>query len=240
MGHSNRPLKLMKDLYGQALQDYAAGKEKTLYLETSYGTREEMPVSHYFRDYDGLPDIEIIALQFCSGQILDVGAGAGVHSLILQENNHTVTALEVSPGACRVMKEAGVKDILNADIYTLTKRKFDTIVILMNGLGLAGTLDMLPRFLEKAKSLLSDGGVILVDSSDITYLYEEEKIERPASGYYGEIGYRYEYDGKKGQWFPWLYADAAILEKYALQAGLECNVIFTDENDQYLARLYHK
>ena len=229
----------MKDLFGQALQDYSAGKEKTLYLETSYGTREEMPVSHYYRDYDGLPDLEIIALQFCSGQILDVGAGAGVHSLILQENNNTVTALEISSGACQVMKEAGVKNILNADIYTLTKRKFDTILILMNGLGLAGTLDNLLTFLEKAKSLLSDEGVILVDSSDITYLYEEEGIERPA-GYYGEIAYRYEYDGRKGSWFPWLYADPATLERYALQAGLECNIIFSDETDQYLARLYHK
>ncbi|MGB3182632.1 MAG: methyltransferase domain-containing protein [Cyclobacteriaceae bacterium] len=229
---------MKEDLYGQALLDYAAGKEKSLYLETSYGTREEMPVSHYFRDYDGLPDIDQIALQFCSGNILDVGAGAGVHSLILQENNNTVTALELSPGACQVMKKNGVQNVLNADFYTLTKRKFDTILLLMNGLGLAGTLNNLPVFLSKAKSLLSEDGVILVDSSDIRYLYEEEGVRWPQEGYYGEISYRYIYGGKTGDWFPWLYADADTLEKYAGQAGLDCNVIFTDDNDQYLARLY--
>lgn len=229
---------MKEDIYGQALLDYAAGNEKSLYLETSYGPREEMPVSHYFRDYDGLPDIEQIALQFCSGDILDVGAGAGVHSLILQENDNTVTALELSPGACQVMKKNGVQNVLNADFYTLTKRKFDTVLLLMNGLGLAGTLDNLSAFLNKAKALLAEDGVILVDSSDIRYLYEEEGVKWPQKGYYGEISYRYIYQHKTGDWFPWLYADAGTLEEYAGHAGLECNVIFTDDHDQYLARLY--
>ncbi|MFA0960877.1 class I SAM-dependent methyltransferase [Roseivirga sp. BDSF3-8] len=230
----------MKDLYGQALLDYQEGNEKDLWIETSYGTTEEMPVSHFFREYDGLPDIEKVALQFCQGHILDVGAGTGIHSIILQNAGNDVTSLESSALACSVIKKHGVHKILNQDFYRLSRKEtYDTLLILMNGLGMAGTLTNLPQFLQQASILLAHGGQILIDSSDINYLYEDEGVPRP-QGYYGELSYRYLYDGIKGEWFSWLYADTATLEQHAAQAGLECDILFFEENDQYLARLYRK
>lgn len=227
----------MIDVLGQALFDYHQAKqqESRLWIHNKYGEKEEMPVEAYFREEDDMPDLEWLALNECRGTVLDIGAGAGSHALLLQERGYDVTALEISPLAAAVMRERGVKSIVEADIYKYGDIKYDTLLLLMNGIGLAGTIEGLKTLLDHLKKVLHKGGRILFDSSDIAYLYEGNIPE--GGEYYGELWYQYEYRGRKTDWFKWLYIDELSLQKIANELGYQMEVLLEDEYGQYLVRL---
>ncbi len=223
------------DVFGKALQDLNQfGQTEKLWLHNNYGKPEDMPVEIFFRTEEDISDLEELALNLCKGKVLDIGAGAGAHSLILQAYNFDVTALEISPLACEVMKNRGLKKVTNANIFTY-QEKFDTLLLLMNGIGLCGDIKGLNRLLAHFKKCLNAGGQIILDSSDISYLYPDENY--PKNKYYGQISYQYEYQSVKGDWFKWLYVDFDRLRKIALTNGLNCERLFEDDMDQYLVRL---
>lgn len=223
----------LKDIHGKAIRDYYRGDENTtLILHNSYGEPEEMPVEVFFREEEDLSVLEHLALIECKGTVLDLGAGAGVHSLILQSRGFDVVALENSPACVEVMKQSGVNKPILQD-YRLHRTKYDTILVLMNGVGLAGTLKGLPEMIARCLSMLNEDGQILIDSSDISYLYEDG-LSRP-QGYYGEVQYQYEYKQQKGEWFDWVYVDQETLMVICNDLGVSCEILHTDETDQYLA-----
>ena len=223
------------DVFGKALTDfYITGTAGVLLLHNSYDEPEEMPIDFFFRDDEEMPVLEIQALHMCKGKVLDVGAGVGSHALVLQAFNVDVTAIDVSEAAVNIMKEKGVSKALLQDIFSFGE-KFDTILMLMNGIGLTGTLTGFKDFLEKLKDLINPGGQVLFDTSDIAYLYKD--LPKPQNRYYGEVSYQYEYKGEKGNWFNWLYVDPETVKKMASEAGWTSEIIFDDEEDQYLVRL---
>ncbi|MBC7915928.1 MAG: methyltransferase domain-containing protein [Pyrinomonadaceae bacterium] len=226
----------VRDIFGKALTDFYQNQQKgKLSLHNTYGRAEEMPLDVFFRDKDEMPDLELYALGKCRGTVLDIGAGVGSHALILQAQKMQVTALEISTLACRIMKMRGVKTIVNRDIFTFTDNKFDTLLLLMNGIGITGTIAGLKDFLHFSKSLLNPGGQLVFDSSDISYLYEG--IEIPETHYFGEITYQYEYINERGPWFNWLYIDFPYLKKIAAEEGWNSQLIYQDDMDQYLVSL---
>ena len=229
----------MTDVLGQAIYDFyhklSRGK---LWIHNKYGPKEEMPVHVYFREEEAMPELELIAIQKCHGKVLDIGAGAGSHALLLQEKGMDVTALEISAKAVSVMQLRGVEKIVKQDIFTFEAERFDTLLLLMNGIGLTGNLHTLEKLLQHVKKLLRPGGQLIFDSSDVAYLYDG-KIP-PIENYYGEILYRYEYKKQKTEWFNWLYVDKKKLTETAGKEGWETEILFEDEFDQYLARLILK
>jgi SAM-dependent methyltransferase len=235
----------MKDVLGQALTDYyltvvdeTVFSDK-LWVHNKYGRKEEMPVKVYFRNIEEMPELEWVALQQCRGRILDIGAGAGSHSLALQQMGQDVTALEISPMSAAVIKERGVRRIRCEDFFALnTAATFDTLLLMMNGIGLAGTLDGLRMFLRKARLLLRPGGQLVFDSSDIAYLYGGRPPK--TSEYYGEILYQYVYRRQHSDWFHWLFIDRATLSNLASSEGWRTELIFEDAFDQYLVRLFQE
>lgn len=229
---------MYRDIFGEALNDYQhQGTLKSpLLLHSTYGDIEEMPIEVFYREEEDFPEMEFIALSLCDGKVLDVGAGVGSHVLYLQEKEFDVTALEISALACNIMQERGVQKIIQKDFFKLKEVKFDTLLFLMNGSGLAQTLDGFRSLLRHASTLLTDRGQLLFDSSDISYLYEEYRIPRP-DYYFGEIGYQYEYNGVKGEPFKWLYIDQKTLIKIAHEEKWVVQVLFEDDNDQYLVRM---
>ena len=223
------------DVFGNALTDfYLHGEADTLWLHNSYSDIEEMPVDIFFRTEDEMPPLEHYALSRCYGDVLDVGAGVGSHALILQELGHKVTAIDISASAVKIMQQRGVKNAIVQEFFTTTE-KYDTLLFLMNGIGLTGTLPGFVDFLQKAKNLIHPDGQLLFDTSDISYLYED--LEKPKNQYFGEVNFCYEYKGQKGNWFNWLYLDQETLAHTAHQNGWKLDVLFEDEDDQYLARL---
>lgn len=227
-----------RDVYGEALYDFhMLGELKdSLLLHSSYGDIEEMPVEIFFRDETDFPELEHIALALCDGHVLDVGAGVGSHALYLQNKGFRVDALEISEPACAIMRQRGVQHIIHNDFFALQEGNYDTLLFLMNGIGLVGTLEGLRQLLRHSKKLLSDKGQLLFDSSDIAYLYEEYRIPKPEH-YFGEIRFQYEYKGNLGKPFHWLYIDQQELIKIAHEEGWVVQILFEDENDQYLVRM---
>lgn len=225
----------MNDVLGRAIFDYHQNQTDTkLWINNKYGPKEEMPVATYFRGEDDMPDLEWMALEQCRGAVLDIGAGAGSHALLLQEWKVDVTAMDISPLCVKVMQERGVTKVFEGDIFKVTQPKFDTLLMLMNGMGLAGTLAGLKDLLMHFKTLLNFDGQLLFDSSDIAYLYEGNL---PKEGYYGEIEYQYSYKNEKTEWFNWLYVDERTLHQIATECGYQMEVLIDDEYGQYLTRL---
>ena len=233
----------MKDLFGKAILDFQTNNSpEDLITETTISDKDEMSVAYLFRSYDEMPKLEQKALQLAKGKVLDVGCGAGSHSLILQnEKNFDVMSIDISPNAIQTCKLRGLKKVKVQDIMTLENEKFDTILLLMNGTGIFETLKKTPNYLQKLKSLLSSNGQILIDSSDIIYMFDEDEDGGkyiPAIGYYGELTFTISYKNETEEPFPWLYLDYNRLQNVAFANGLQCELIMEGEHYDYLARLY--
>ncbi|MFV0591025.1 MAG: SAM-dependent methyltransferase [Draconibacterium sp.] len=231
----------MNDPFGAAIKEYfEKGKAPDLLVNSNYTEDENIPVSYFFRNKNEMPELEKIALQLCRGSILDVGAAAGCHSFVLQNNQQNVTALEQSEAAVAVMKARGIKNTVTSNIYNFNKTTFDTILLLMNGAGIGGTINGLKKLLYHLKTLLNTGGQILIDSSDIKYLFEEEDgsmwIDIANNTYYGEM--EYEVSFRKIQtMFNWLFIDFKMLQSIAHETGFKCEQMFEGEHYDYLAKL---
>ena len=234
----------MKDLFGKAILDYQTGNApEDLITETSISEEDEMSVAYLFRSYKEMPKPEQKALQASKGKVLDVGCGAGSHSLYLQnEKNLKVTAIDISPNAIEACKLRGIKDARAIDVMELEGEKFDTILLLMNGTGIFQTLSKISAYLQKLKSLLDENGQILIDSSDIIYMFDDDEDGGkwiPSLGYYGEVTFTVSYKDEIEEPFPWLYVDYNTLQNAAHANGLNCDLITEGEHYDYLARLTH-
>jgi cyclopropane fatty-acyl-phospholipid synthase-like methyltransferase len=185
-----------------------------------------------------MPEPEKLALSKSKGKVLDVGAGAGVHSLELMDRGITVTAIDISPGSVDYMKSMGI-DAKLSSFFNFKDGKYDTILMLMNGIGVAGKLSNLKRTLEHAKKLLNKGGAIYCDSSDVKYLYEEEDGSYwmdLVSEYYGNFRFQMSLKQAKSAWFDWLYVDYDSLHQVATEVGFTARKIYEEEN-HFLAEL---
>lgn len=231
------------DPMGAAIRDYQnKGKASRLRVLSSMFDEDEMPVVHLFRTFNQMPRLEQKALSMAKGRVLDIGAGAGCHALALQERGLEVKAIDISPLSCEVMKERGVKDAECVNLFDpQLQGKYDTLLLLMNGTGIAGKLNRLSMLLNRLKELLAEGGQILIDSSDLKYIYENEDgsmdIDLNAP-YYGEVDYQMQYKNIKGEPFDWLYTDPMLLASISKQCGLNCEIVEEGENYDFLARLF--
>ncbi|MGG7034128.1 MAG: SAM-dependent methyltransferase [Flavobacterium sp.] len=238
----------MKDLFGKAILDYQTNNSpENLITETNISEEDEMEVAYLFRSFNEMPKIEQKALLLAKGKVLDVGCGAGSHSLHLQnEQNLNVTSIDISKNAIKTCQLRGLASAKVVNLLDLDEsEKFDTILLLMNGTGIFGKLENTPKYLQKLKSLLNENGQILIDSSDLIYMFDEDESEDSEGGkwipgdmdYYGELEFTITYKGEKEDPFPWLYLDYNTLQNAAHANGLECEMIIEGENYDYLAKL---
>jgi SAM-dependent methyltransferase len=233
----------MKDLFGKAILDYQTNNSpEDLITETSISEADEMSVAYLFRNFSEMPKLEQKALQLAKGKVLDVGCGAGSHALELQnERKLDVTAIDISENAVKACQLRGIENVKVANILDLdSENKFDTILLLMNGTGIFGTLNETAKYLQKLKSLLNEGGQILIDSSDLIYMFDQDEYGAysiPADGYYGELTFTVQYKGETEETFPWLYLDYNTLQNAALANDLQCELVAEGEHFDYLAKL---
>ena len=229
------------DAMGAAIMDYHRnGKADVLRVFSSQFEEDEIPVEDLFREYDDMPELERLALELAEGDILDVGAGSGCHSLALQKMGKHPVAIDISPLSVEVMKERGV-DARQINLYDESfAERFDTVLMLMNGTGIIGTLDNMPVFFERMRQLLKPDGSVLIDSSDLRYLFEEEDgslMIDLADDYYGLLDYQMQYKDVLGDPFDWLYVDFETLVFYAEENGFTAELLAEGEHYDYLARL---
>ncbi|MES2748244.1 MAG: class I SAM-dependent methyltransferase [Bacteroidota bacterium] len=231
----------MKDLFGKAILDFQTNTSpEDLVTETNISEADEMSVAYLFRTYDEMPKLEQIALQLSKGKILDVGCGAGSHSLYLEEKGFDVTSIDISENAITACHLRGLKKANVQNVLAIENEKFDTILLLMNGTGIFGTLSETSKYLQKLKSLLNPNGQILIDSSDIIYMFDEEEDGSkwvPSDSYYGELTFTVSYKNETEDSFPWLYLDYNTLQNAAHANGLQCKLVLEGEHFDYLAKL---
>ena len=231
-----------KDPMGAAIADYFdRHRANKLRVFSSQFDEDEIPVKDLFRTAKTMPSLERTALQMASGKILDVGAGSGCHALALQEQGKEVCAIDISPLSVEVMKKRGVNDTRLVNLFDEQfAGTFDTILLLMNGSGIIGRLENMPPFFLKMKQLLNPGGCILMDSSDLRYLFEDEDgsfLIDLAADYYGEIDFQMQYKEVKGEPFDWLYVDFQTLSLYAAECGFKTELIKEGKHYDYLVKL---
>jgi len=230
----------MKDLFGQALLDYQNGQyTEDIITSTSISDDDTLPIPYLFREFNEMPKLEQKALKLAKGSVLDVGCGAGNHTLFLQEKGIDVKAIDISKGAIEVTKLRGVLHAETKAILNETET-FDTVLLLMNGTGIFQELTQVSKYLSHLKSLLNTGGQILIDSSDIKYMYEDEDggyWMDTNSNYYGELDYFLSYKGEEETAMKWLYLDFDTLKLASETVGLNCELVLEGEHFDYLARL---
>ena len=239
MGKVSQKQDRSQDPMGRAIADYQKTKTAdTLRVFSPMFEEDEMPLQTLFRKYEEMPEIERKALDMARGKVLDVGAGAGCHTLVLQERGVKVTAIDISPLSVEAMRRRGVIDAREQDFFTLEGR-YDTILMLMNGIGIVGTMERIPAFFRHLNHLLAPGGQLLCDSSDIRYLFEDEEghLDYPGTNYYGELVFRMQYKDTIGDPFPWLYIDKDTLTEKARENGFEAKIAAEGDHYDYLARI---
>jgi SAM-dependent methyltransferase len=230
------------DPIGRAVYDYHFNSiNQSVIVHSDDFDDDQIDTSYLFRTYKLMPALEKKAMSFCKGRILDVGACAGAHSVYLQDKGFDVVSIETSELCCEVLKSRKVQQVICQDIFKFSGQKFDTILLLMNGTGIAGSLDGLDVLLYHLKTLLNPDGQILIDSSDLIFLYEEEDgsalIDIAADKYYGELTFQTEYQSWISQPFPWLYVDVNNLENAVQKNRLKINKIIEGQHYDYLAQI---
>jgi len=219
-------LPLEQDLFGQVLMDFAAGRAEEYYLRRDDNTVERDSTSRYFRSWEKLPAHQRCLLNHAYGRVLDIGAGAGQHTLALQNRSLEVVAIDASPGAIEVCRARGVKSAYLMDAHDLQfdPASFDTVLLLGNNLGIAGTPDGLRTLLRRLHEIVRPGGQILADINDNTAThdpghlrYQRWNVSR--GRYPGAIGQRIEYDGKCGPQFNWLLTNFSDLRAILMETG---------------------
>jgi SAM-dependent methyltransferase len=231
-----------EDSISQGVFNYHYHRDNSpIFIHSADFDTDEVLPSYFFRGYKQMPVLEQKALDLARGRVLDVGACAGSHTLYLQHKGLEVTALERSALCCQVMKDRGVADVRQADFFQFEIEKYDTILLLMNGTGIAGSLNRLDLLLQKLADLLEPKGQILIDSSDLIFLYTDEDgaavIDLTTVNYYGELSFQTEYKNKKGREFPWLYVDPDLLSERAEKNKLQVKQLFKGDHFDYLAQI---
>ncbi len=232
----------MKDLFGKAILDYQTNNNpENIITSTSISEEDEMDIAYLFRNFEEMPSIEQKALQLAKGKTLDVGCGAGSHSLFLQNKlNIDVHSIDISENAIQACSLRGLKNAQVINFLDIENQKYDTILLLMNGTGIFETLEKSNTYLQKLKTLLNPNGQILIDSSDIIYMFDEDEDGGkwiPGGHYYGELSFTIQYKNETDAEFPWLYLDYNTLQNAAIANGLQCKLIHEGSHFDYLAQL---
>jgi SAM-dependent methyltransferase len=226
---------MREDVMGSAMMNYFEKNDNTaIRVFINKSEEPEMYPSVFFRPYRNMLKYEKIALKISKGKVLDLGCGAGCHSLYLQNKGFDVTAVEVSKKSASVAIAQGVKNVINEDWRNLDLKNFDTVLVLMNGMGLAESPTELKIMFRKLKGFLSKDGAIFIDSTDVTYA----KADWPMldSEYYGKVQFELKYKGKT-QCFPWLFVDFETAVQTAKSVKLNVEVLERARNGHFLLRL---
>lgn len=231
--------------FSRALLDFHSGsRDATFTIRRNDGFQQRVPAAPFF-DLEHYPALEKRAMDQCHGSILDIGSAAGRHSLELVRRGLKVTSLDILPEMEGILKDRGQTDVVIADVLQFSGRRFDTLLMLMNGIGMAGSMEGLTRFLQHAHDLIFPGGQIVCDSIDVSVTtdpqhiaYRESNIGsgRPA----GQQAFMMEYDGEDSVRFDWLHIDFQSLMHLGEATGWDAALLETEDSGHYLCKLMEK
>ncbi|MFQ6128226.1 MAG: class I SAM-dependent methyltransferase [Thermoplasmata archaeon] len=221
------------DAFGRAFMNFYSGRDAELIFERDdgYSNSSDLPV--YFRGYEEFPKHEKGVLSYAKGKVLDIGCGAGRHSIWLLERGFDVTSLDSSLLALELCKEREVEHPILGEIqyFPFKKGIFDSIILLGNGFGLAGRLEDTIGLLRDLHEITTNEGLVLTDSRNYLLTREKAHLEyhemnrrrgRPA----GEVRIRARCDEEISDWFYLLMVTPEEMEEVCKRGGWRVKEFF--------------
>ena len=233
-------------LHGKSLLDYHNGdRSAEIILRRDDGFETVLPVSVFFRPESDFFPGESEAINQSKGHVLDIGAGSGIHSLVLQSRGLTVTAIDIDNNAVDIMIDNGVKDARCADVMQFQSGPYDTLFMLGHGIGMTENIEGLSLFLDHAANLVGKNGQLLINSVDVRQTDDPANLKyhqanKSKGRYIGEVTIQFEYKGELSPFFGWLHVDPQTLQKHAAIKNWESEILYQDKDEEYLARLIYR
>ena len=233
-------------LHGKALIDYYNGdRTAEIILRRDDGFETALLISMFFRSEAEFFPGEMEAINLCRGTVLDIGAGSGIHSLVLQSRGLKVTAIDIDPNAVEIMIDRGINDVRCVDVMQFENGAYDTLLMLGHGIGMTENIQGFNLFLDHAVNLIGNKGQLLINSVDVRQTDDSVHLKyhqanKNKGRHIGEVLMQIEYKGERGPFFGWLHIDPQTLEKRSAMKNWETEILCQEMNGEYLARLTYK
>lgn len=232
-----------RDAHGHALYDYFKDESGYVLVERDDGyINPTLSAQVYFTEYDEWPEHVKNALQHVRGTVLDIGCGAGRHSLWLQENRFEVTGIDVSPLTVEVCKLRGLKKVEVLPIADITPELgvFDTIIMFGNNFGLVESFDKARWFLEKLQDITTERGRIIAESRDpyqtkVPEHLEYHEFNRKKGRMAGQLRLRTRYKKYMDPWFDYLIVSKEEMKGILKDTGWSVKKFIDGEHSMYVA-----
>jgi SAM-dependent methyltransferase len=236
-------LKRSRDAYGHELYDYykhGIGYE-IVEREDGYIDISSGPAAYFTKYRDWGPHIKK-AIGFARGRVLDVGCGAGRHSLYLQKKGHDVVGLDNSPLAAKVARARGVRRVRVMPVTKVGRGlgKFDTIVMFGNNFGLFGSRRRAKWLLARFRTITREGARIIVESvdpyrTDNRCHLDYQRLNRRRGRMSGRLRLRVRYQTYATPWFDYLIVSPDEMREIVDGTGWRVARFFRSRGPTYSA-----
>jgi SAM-dependent methyltransferase len=236
------------DAYGQQLWGYfKTGEPGNEIIERDDGliSRGQYGGKLYFSEYKDWQKIEKEALKYVRGRVLDIGCGAGRHSLYLQGKGFDVTGIDNSPLAIKISRQRGLKKARVIGIEEVGKFKpdsFDTVIMMGNNFGLFGSFRLAQTLLKKLHRLTSPNALIIAMTRDPYTTTDPahsayHKLNRKRGRMPGQLRIRVRYKTVIGNWFDYLLVSKDELREILNGTGWGIERFIDGGDGQYIMLL---
>lgn len=243
------PRRTMSDNRGDAfgaflLDHYETGipSAELIEREDSYLDSGSEP-GLYFSEYDSWSSAERQFMSLASSPVLDIGCGAGRHSLYLQSKGLDVVGIDTSPGAIEVCKRRGLRNarvLPIAQVGRLERGSFSTILMLGNNFGLLGSPRRAKRILRDLHSITRDDAVILAGTRDPYRTSDPDHLDyhrrnRSRRRWPGQIRIRVRFKRIVGPWFDYLFVSPTEMDEVVAGTGWTVERLIDPSSANYFA-----
>lgn len=236
-------MKRHQDAVGHEFLAHLRGEDNYEIVERNDGYTEPSPGTKvYFSEYKDWPPYERKAIRHARGRVLDVGCGAGRHSLYLQKKGLSVLGIDASPLAIKVCKLRGLKraKVMNVTRISRNLGTFDTVLMLGNNFGLFGSFKRARWLLRRLYGLTSDTARIVAETVDpydtknpshLTY----HKLNRKKGRMPGQIRLRIRYQTYATPWFDYLFVSKPEMKRIVKGSGWGVERFIDSRGPMYVA-----
>jgi len=235
-------LKPKEDAFGQTLWAAYKGEEVFEVVERDDGLINATKIAGYFSDYEDWAPIEQEAVRFVKGRVLDIGCGAGRHSLYLQKKGFDVLGIGISPLAIEVCKARGLKKatVMSIEDVDFPQGSSDTIIMMGNNFSLLGSFKKAKRLLRKFHKMTSERALIIATTrnpykTDNPVHLEYHKSNKKKGRMSGQVRIRSRFRQYMGRWFDYLLVSEEEMKEILLDTGWKVREFLGSGNSNYLA-----
>jgi SAM-dependent methyltransferase len=237
-----KALKPEQDAFGQMIWACYKGEDVYEVIERDDGYIDAMSSKGYFSDYEDWHPIEQEAMQFVEGRVLDVGCGAGRHSLYLQKKGFDVLGIDVSPLVIKVCRLRGLKkaEVMAIEDVDFKPDSFDRTIMMGNNFGLFGSFKKARKLLRKFHRLASEKALIIAETRDPYKTdngahLEYHRLNKIKGRMGGQVKIRNRFRKYVGRWFDYLMVSKEEMREILKGTGWKSRRFINSRNSRYLA-----